>query len=194
VGLPLDSIYQLKQAPTWQHVTGIGYAAHGAVLSKDAHDHKNIGGQAYCFPWQPPTDTMFDTLHELGPTGRPRLVAVGHTHRPTLGWANQWAKPRGWHWAADLEVYRQDSWPLPGDVPVLIGPGSVGQPRFVGKDNRAAYALVDLTENRVYFKQVAYDQGEFKAGLVLSPPAGTNWDEGWPAVEKNLEQWGQQEI
>ena len=50
----------------------------------------------------------------------------------------------------------------------LINPGSVGQPR--DGDPRAAYAIIDFAERKVFFKRVSYDiqaamQGILHAGL-----------------------------
>lgn len=81
-----------------------------------------------------------------------RLVFFGHTHVPSLFVlrecnGTQTLRVRlvsGRRLALDLE---QDS-------RYLINPGSVGQPR--DRDPRAAYAILDTDQQRIYFYRVSY--------------------------------------
>lgn len=197
MGLPSSRIERLKETPTWQLLDGGVLAAHGAVLSADPDSINNIIGQAsYCFPWAPPIDSTCDTVLQLKMNPLPRLVVVGHTHRPTWGQAERWPRPRHWTWEADDPLYEQadglKKLPEPSGGPVLVCPGSVGQPRFV-QDTRAAYAVVDLEQETVHFKRVGYEEGEWRAAQVLVPDDAEIRHDWWRVTWKSLNEWIQKE-
>jgi predicted phosphodiesterase len=191
VGLSQERVGQLRKLPTWQRVSDEIYAAHGAVLSRDPCDVENIGPNAYCHPWSPAADSMLDIVQGLAGEALPRLILVGHTHRSTVGKPGGWKKPRSWEWEDGKDLYEsQDGLrPLPDspDSPMIVCPGSVGQPRFLGGDQRAAYAILDLEHGTVHFRRVLYDEGEVKAAMVLVPksesPQRRRW---WSVVNASL--------
>lgn len=193
-GATPESEQQLRQFLTWQRVNDDVYAAHGAILSADQRDLENVGPNALCHPWAPVADVMLETILQLDSQNRPRLIVVGHTHRPTLGKANQWQKPRSWEWEDGTELYEQeDGWrklPESTNCPAIICPGSVGQPRFVSGDKRAAYALVDFEQYTVHFRRVVYNEGEFRAAMALVPRAESfhrlDW---WRTAQNILAEW-----
>lgn len=201
VGVSEERIQQLQQAPTWQRVDDQVYVAHGAVLSSDPDDEKNIGPNAYCHPWGQTADSMLDKILEIEEEGKfPSSIVVGHTHRPTLGKADRRKKPPSWEWEAGIELYEKNDGlrklPEPGNSPVVICPGSVGQPRFVGRDRRAAYAVLDLEQGTVHFKRIAYDEGEFRAAMVPQPVESSTYTyHEWKQTVRNiLTQWERGEI
>lgn len=159
----------LKKAPTWQKAAEGIYTAHGAILKLDQDADENIEGNAYCHPGQPTADVMLSTIKEKE---RPALIVVGHTHRPTLGYASRWEKPRRWEWHESNEFYespdKEWSWLREdGRGPVLLCPGSVGQPRYVKDTQAAYYALLDTEQKTIHFRRVAYPYEEFLAAMAL---------------------------
>jgi len=70
------------------------------------------------------------------------VAFFGHTHRPAMH-ARRGPRPIG----------RAVS--LPSDEPILVNPGSVGQPR--DGDARAAFAIVDFDRREIEFHRVAFD-------------------------------------
>jgi diadenosine tetraphosphatase ApaH/serine/threonine PP2A family protein phosphatase len=161
------------------------------VLSRDPCDVENIGPTAYCHPWRPVADSMLDTILGLDEAELPRLILVGHTHRPSVGRADGWEKPRAWEWEDGTDLFEGHDGlrPLP-DSPaslMIICPGSVGQPRFLGGDQRATYAILDLEHGTVHFRRVPYDEGEVKAAMVLVPksesPQRRRW---WSVINASL--------
>lgn len=74
---------------------------------------------------------------------------VGHTHVPVL-----YAKASNTHVEVHAPAYDEPLL-LSTDLPCIINPGSVGQPR--DSDPRAAYALLDLEEMTWIHKRVPYD-------------------------------------
>ncbi|HUZ15588.1 MAG TPA: metallophosphoesterase family protein [Gaiellaceae bacterium] len=102
-------------------------------------------------------------LATLALAGSP-LVLVGHSH-VALHLTTSAGEPEGGLAPAGTTIA------LDEDVPALLNPGSVGQPR--DGDPRAAYLLLDLAARRAEFRRVAYDvartQSEMaEAGLPRS--------------------------
>jgi len=87
-----------------------------------------------------------DALASLAQADTP-LVLVGHTHVPTL------ASDGVFRWGVDL-----DGVEVALDGPLLINPGSVGQPR--DGDPRAAWLLLDLGERLATFRRTPYPVAE----------------------------------
>lgn len=78
------------------------------------------------------------------------VILLGHTHLPFAalpkpGGASAW-KAQGF-----LDVTAATS----ADAPLVVNPGSVGQPR--DNDPRASYAVLDFTQRVVSLHRVAYD-------------------------------------
>lgn len=171
VGLSQERIQALQSAPTWQKVTAEVYAAHGAMLSSDPGEAANVtGANSYCDASSVGRDLTLRTIQRLGDSALPRVIIVGHNHTPTVGQANSWQAPRPWTWQAGDQVpFNQPDPHLLQDLdsrPAILCPGSVGQPRFVGHDRRAAYAILDLEKWAVWFRRVDYSYGEMQAALT----------------------------
>src|SRR5262249_49756773 len=96
--------------------------------------------------------TLGDALASLAESGKP-LVLVGHTHVPTL------AGSHVFRWGTDLAGVEVDL----ADGPVLINPGSVGQPR--DRHPRAAWLFVDLAAGRAVFRRVGYAVADTQAEI-----------------------------
>jgi predicted phosphodiesterase len=88
--------------------------------------------------------------------GHTRITFFGHTHVQ-----GGFASNAEGEWSQLTPVYSEDNGPDAYELPLsssatyLINPGSVGQPR--DHDWRAAFALYDDAEKRVYFHRVPYD-------------------------------------
>lgn len=176
IGLSRERIQGLKDAPTWQKVTSQVYAAHGAILSSEPEDVTNIvGDNSHCNARSAGRDLTLQTVQGLEGKDLPHLIVVGHTHVPSVGRATCWEAPREWVWQAGGEVPFNQPEPMSlqglDSQPVILCPGSVGQPRFVGKDGRAAYAILDLEQWAIWFRRIPYDQNEAKAAMVPMPQA-----------------------
>lgn len=85
--------------------------------------------------------------------GRADLILMGHTHVPFLAAPQPTLKPSPWSALGFHEDLRANS-VSPGS-PVLVNPGSVGQPR--DGDPRASYLLLDLDARRAELRRVPYD-------------------------------------
>lgn len=126
----------------------------------------------YIYPWQ--TDIYlpleFNWLQRQGQQRqRPQVQWFGHTHVPTL----VYGYPAGEGIRLEVvsilpcERYSLKSAPL-----MMINPGSVGQPRDL--DRRAAYAIIDLEDQELTFRRVAYDWRDVVYELEKLPlSAGT---------------------
>lgn len=204
VALPATRARKLASLPTWIDARPGVFAAHGAVLDDDSHTPKNIGANAYVKPWKHTAAIMLDLLHARRETPGPRFIAVGHYHQPFFAIARP-TQPYDIDWNAGQNVYLDDDggsgrWVLPPaeeNKTVIINPGSVGQPRFVAGDTRAAYAILEEDENdllAVHFRRVGYNEGELRAAKVLMPPENSrNSDDWWSAIEPILEEWIEKE-
>jgi predicted phosphodiesterase len=106
---------------------------------------------------------------QLAFSGLPhRIILFGHTHVPSMFMlreqnGTQTLKVRlltGRRMVLDLD---------PGGR-YLINPGSVGQPR--DRDPRAAYAILDGDQRRLYFYRVSYKASEARRRILVSglPP------------------------
>lgn len=115
---------------------GEGFVAvHGCFLNDD-------------HTWGYVTSTMLEAnLASLEERGWPRLAFVGHTHVQTVGFRLQ---------GRVLEIPYPTELTLPAHAgPVILNPGSVGQPR--DRDPRAAWAVVDVEAGRFDPRRVPYD-------------------------------------
>ncbi len=81
---------------------------------------------------------MIDTKHLL----------VGHSHLQFI-----WASEVGFE-PAEIDETGRAPWLSLCAGPLLLNPGSVGQPR--DGDNRAAYAVIDLDRSQFQLRRVAY--------------------------------------
>lgn len=96
--------------------------------------------------------------------GRADLILMGHTHVPFLAAPNGPLRAKS-HWTGvgfhdDLRASS-----APSTSPILLNPGSVGQPR--DGDPRASYLLLDLDERRGELRRVPYDM-EAAAHAIVS--------------------------
>jgi len=182
--LPPARWENLKRAPFWVEVEGQPgiYLAHGAVLEWDPYSPRNVQGKNSYIGIGDSCggDVTLDRLSALYQEGKvaspARLVIVGHGHIPLWMEASRSASPRTFQYL----YYRQC--PLKPillnkekEQPVIISPGSVGQPR--DRDPRAAYAILDWERRKVWFRRVAYDVEETIAAMVPQP-SGINWQGG----------------
>jgi predicted phosphodiesterase len=81
-----------------------------------------------------------------------RLLVLGHTHRPVVADA-----------AGRTLAARAPARVALDDSPVLLNPGSVGQPR--GADPRARAAIVDLARGEIELHAIAWDVDAVRADL-----------------------------
>ncbi|HNW92300.1 MAG TPA: metallophosphoesterase family protein [bacterium] len=90
-----------------------------------------------------------------------RYAFFGHTHRPLI-WQPAADGTPGDAAASEVPV---DDWYVIPDRPVLLNPGSVGQPR--DHDPRAAFVVWDIANRRCRWERVPYDiaatQGQMAA-------------------------------
>ena len=93
-----------------------------------------------------------DAVASLAEAGE-GVVLVGHTHVPTL------AGEHVFRWGADLDEFEVDL----ATGPLLINPGSVGQPR--DGDPRAAWLVLDLDARRAFFRRTPYDVAGAQAAI-----------------------------
>ena len=202
VAIPNARARQLAALPTWAEPRAGVFAAHGAILVDDPHAPRNIDVNAYVKPWQPTAAMMLDFLHQRSDASEPRFIAVGHYHQPFFAVARN-SQPYDIQWHAGQNIYLDDggssgSWAFPAadeNKTVIINPGSVGRPRFVGGDVRAAYAILEEDATpAVIFRRVGYNVDELRAARLLLPPEnsrhGLYW---WSAIEPILEEWLEKE-
>lgn len=83
--------------------------------------------------------------------GRADVILMGHTHMPALGTPVNGARA----WRTEKNLYTVHPNAAAPDVPVLLNPGSVGQPRDA--DPRAAYLILDFETRRATLRRVSYD-------------------------------------
>jgi predicted phosphodiesterase len=102
-------------------------------------------------------------LDELGRVSpRPRMLVLGHTHRPMAIGLRRGALLRGGTGSVTLEP----------DEPVLLNPGAVGQSR--SRDPRARVMFLDLGQRVATFHALDYDVEGCREALrerALSPDA-----------------------
>ncbi|MEA3200604.1 MAG: hypothetical protein QOE90_2032 [Thermoplasmata archaeon] len=96
-------------------------------------------------------------------TGVADVILLGHTHLPYVALPKSGSPRAGWtaHGFAESTTGA-------ADAPLVVNPGSVGQPR--DGDTRAAYAVLDFETRTVRLMRVPYDvesaaQGIRRAGL-----------------------------
>lgn len=204
VGVPKRRAEELAIRPTWDEPRPGFLVAHGAILDDDPHAPRSIDANSYVKPWQPTAAVMLDFLHGKPNVSEPRFIAVGHYHQPIFAFARHSSRPYDIDWHAGQEIYSDEKggsgrWPFPTSEEsptVIINPGSVGQPRFVAGDKRAAYAILEEDDGKaaVYFRRVEYDVGELHAAKLLMPPPNSrqsnNW---WSVIEPILNEWIEKE-
>ena len=194
VGLSADEQDTLWSRPTWQPY-GEVIAVHGAIVAEDPHELRNVGVGTYMGNGKAENITLnriLDFKHEP----KPRLIVCGHWHCPAWLTPTKWEKGRQWLQQLGNDIYTTDIGlgegvfriPPANDPPALANPGSVGDPRFVQGDKRAAYAIVDWEASAVYFRRVEYDNTESKAAAVLWPAEGTTLQDlgAWWAIVQPL--------
>jgi predicted phosphodiesterase len=176
VGLSSERIQQLGQINTWQQVPGLSkvYVAHGAILSEDSQAVENIAGEnSYCTAYGAGRYLTIKMAEKLESGSLPHLVIVGHTHVPTVGQVHSWGEVPQWDWHEGQALQFNQPEPIHlqnlDNQPVILCPGSVGQPRGVAQDERAAYAILDTKAGHVWFRRVPYSQGEVQAAMTPMP-------------------------
>jgi predicted phosphodiesterase len=110
-----------------------------------------------------------DAVAHLHGRGLPRVVFIGHTHRPCV-----------WTVAGDTIVRREgDRLTLDPDLVHLVNVGTVGEPRDA--DARATWVLFDSLADTVEFRRLDYDH----QGARLKSEAG-GWRRPQPGVLTKL--------
>jgi len=210
VGLPNARAQVLASLPTWTEVSPGIFAAHGAILDENPHASRNIDANSYVKPWKPVADTMLNSVHQWRDAIFPYFIAVGHYHQPMLGIAQNSHPPYDIHWIAGASVYDDETesegqWNLPTaneEKTIIINPGSVGQPRFVEGDSRAAYAILEVNENKtgtmsfsnVIFRRIDYNERLLRAAQLTMPPKQSEYaQKWWNVIDPILDEWIQQE-
>ena len=106
---------------------------------------------------------------QLAFAGTPQpIILFGHTHVPSMFMLRE---QNGSHTLrVRLISGRRMVLDLEPDSRYLVNPGSVGQPR--DRDPRAAYALLDTEQRRMYFYRVSYRAMEARRRILASglPP------------------------
>jgi predicted phosphodiesterase len=169
----------LGERPTFQEASRPGiWLAHGWVAhtTGSSEERANVVNEL-SYIWDR-EDNTWKAKRTWQALGRPQMILVGHTHQTML-----WHRQNGNHWASLLGPRQSNLSPPPGwlegcpdcgngpcqsrkdwgqsiilpNGPVLINPGSVGQPR--DGCPAAAYAILDLDEdgNQVTFRRVGYN-------------------------------------
>jgi predicted phosphodiesterase len=156
--------------PAWNSVLLGIYLAHGTIKAAP-YEPENLLGYLLVQDEQSMRNG-FKRVQENDGT-LPQLLIVGHSHLPAFWRCNvsgkiddTWGKTLHWKVEADkrqnnqsaLFLYNTEEGIVLGDLrqrPVVINPGSVGQPR--DHDPRAAYAILDLNQRHVSFRRVEYD-------------------------------------
>lgn len=161
-GLRWTRSRSLGELPNWQVVQPGVCLAHGVVF-REAHDSSNFDHYLREH-WQ--ARQSFALAAKLDGSGPLHLLVVGHTHVPMFWQADSEGMNHPWHCLSiDFNGAPQ---PL-GDLqrqPVVINPGSVGQPR--DEDPRAAYAVLDLERNTVNFRRVEYDISQVQEEMRIN--------------------------
>lgn len=181
IGLSPRRIHQWRRAPTWTCIRSGVYLAHGAILSANQKDERNVGPNAYISRGK--HAAADNTLKELtrlcksqehNPESVPaRLLLVGHLHMPVLlreKRNNRWQRwercPTPFNMDEGIELGN------PEDGLVIINVGSVGQPR--DGDPRASYVVLEMTDDpspwRLWFRRVEYDIKETQAEMTPHYP------------------------
>jgi predicted phosphodiesterase len=156
--------------PSWTCVLPRIYLTHGTIKASSDDWHNLLG---YIIEAEPARDS-FRYLHKIG-EGLARIIVVGHSHLPMF-WRCNVGENINAKWEIDHVLYAHSEsenfkrFQLVGTkynssegielgdtekYPVIINPGSVGQPR--DKIPLSAYAILDLEQDRVYFRRVEYD-------------------------------------
>lgn len=158
VGLTVEQKSMLRQAPTWRRIRPHICLAHGVILSSP-DDIENISGPKSYLDNPAAAQDCFDKLPGLLAAQGVNdesvdLLITGHTHVPMF-WQ---AKRRGPNmWSVLMPIEHDVTYRLIdiNEQPVIINPGSVGQPR--DGDNRAAYAVLDLESMTIIYRRVSYN-------------------------------------
>ncbi len=147
--------------PMWQIAAPRVCLAHGVACAARFDPKNVIGGASYLREHA----RANASLNYLESNGQPaHLLIVGHSHIPFFWRANR--ASAGYKWSNLLEPMGgvgREFFNHPDGIsldnleqhPVVMNPGSVGQPR--DHDPRAGYALLDLEANKVWFRRVEYD-------------------------------------
>ncbi|MDQ2808447.1 MAG: metallophosphoesterase family protein [Chloroflexota bacterium] len=144
-------------------VAGQTYALVHGTLGQALHGYLNFLAQTnQVGEWT--GESEFKRLWQLyhvyypEPPYPPRRLLLGQTHRPTFLRAHE-AEPAAGQPYSGAFTQVPIAFNAPpcelGPLPVIINPGSVGQPR--DHDNRAAYAILDVAADTIEFRRVAYD-------------------------------------
>lgn len=186
-GLPGEELAWLSEQPTWRVAESGTCLAHG-IVERGSDDPINVIGRAsYLMPqdWSR-AGPVLATAIELSGHGSISLLVVGHNHMPFFWQARSEGMQQIWKPVWDSSRRRvsggtrrrgQVQFPLgPLDrQPVVISPGSVGQPR--DGDPRAAYAILDTSEGWVRYRRVPYPLQRVEAAMERQwwPKALASW-------------------
>ncbi|MCX5745862.1 MAG: metallophosphoesterase family protein [Proteobacteria bacterium] len=187
------SMPQLAASPVWQalraRIAADGAATHASRVVDDRQHfvHASAGAptQQYIWPGHEVQYLVFNTqiderIREFLEEFRAPHGFNGHTHVPALLTRRQHHRVFDSYEGVDRHHVHTFIGPTAiffvptnpctvralGDVPFVVNPGSVGQPRRLG-DNRAAYVVYD--EETVEFRRVAYDVGATCQKLAALP-------------------------
>lgn len=142
-----------------------------AWLEQTQQVSEDLGTRAFKHLWQL-YHIYYADYDDMSPPLPPpaRRLLLGHTHLPTFLRAHAAEPAAGQPYSG---AFRQ--LPIPfnggpcelGPLPVIINPGSVGQPR--DRDNRAAYAILDVAADTIEFRRVAYDYQRTQRDMLKLP-------------------------
>ncbi len=147
--------------PMWQIAAPRVCLAHGVAHAARMDPNNVIGSPSYLREHAQANGN----LNYLESNGQPtQMLIVGHSHIPFFWRANRASAEYKWsNLVEPLGGVGREFFNHPDGIsldnleqqPVVMNPGSVGQPR--DHDPRAAYALLDLKAKRVWFRRVEYD-------------------------------------
>lgn len=110
----------------------------------------------YLYPWQAELNlpSEFKILwQQQDGCGKPVVECIGHSHIPFIIKVNSRLTGKSSDFAP-LQPYPDTEYEL-GENPVILNPGSVGQPR--NKDQRSSYMILDTSRRSVTFYRVKYE-------------------------------------
>jgi len=138
----LDFLRSLPEGPT-ELEPGV-VICHGSTVDEDTYIFSGYDAHV-----------AFEALPE-------RLVFFGHTHVPSLFVLRP--EEEGDRLGVHLLAGRRSVVDLEPGCRYLVNPGSVGQPR--DRDPRAAYAIYDADQDRLYAYRVSYPVGSARRRIV----------------------------
>ncbi len=165
---------RMVNAPPWD-IPKKGIAvAHGHVR-EPAGDVGSVAGESSYIDRYERAEAALAVLMAQPGVESCRLLCVGHTHVPRLFYSSSAQPPYRWEnllieFPGDVEKAASMTFEMKDDGVFVLCPGSVGQPRH-GRpehpDPRAAYAILDLSDERisVEFRRIPYHFQEVQAKM-----------------------------